>query len=97
MRSKMSFFTSAEIGGVQAKRAVLVFIVLCGQHSREIQIPSLVVRGVGVGDVIRQYFGAFSAKAQGLLMDTERFIEADAHVGKPVLAGLSVYFRRYMT
>jgi hypothetical protein len=54
----------------------------------KVQIPSLVVRGVGVGDVVGQDFGALGAKAQGLLMDTKRFIEADAHVEKPLWADL---------
>ena len=61
----------------------LVFSFCCGEHFREVQIPSLVVRGVGVGDVVGQDFGTLSAEAQGLFVDTERFIEADAHVGKP--------------
>jgi len=78
----------AGVGLVQGKRAVLVFVVLGGEHRGKVQIPSLVVRGVGVGDVVGQDFGALGAKAQGLLMDTKRFIEADAHVEKPLWADL---------
>jgi hypothetical protein len=71
------------VGHVQGKSAALGFLVLLGEHFREVQIPSLVVRGIGVGDVVGQDFGTLGAEAQGLFVDTERFIEADAHVGKP--------------
>jgi hypothetical protein len=64
-------------------RAVLGFIALRLEHFRELQIPSLVIRGIGVGDVVGQDFGTLSAEAQSLFVNAERFIEADAHVGKP--------------
>jgi hypothetical protein len=56
---------------------------LGGEHGREVHVTRLVVRRVGVGDVVGQHFGTLGAEAQGLFVDTERFIEADAHVGKP--------------
>jgi hypothetical protein len=52
------------VGHVQGEGAVLGLSSV-RRARREVQIPSLVVRGVGVGDVVGQDFGTLGAKAQG--------------------------------
>jgi hypothetical protein len=66
---------------LQAEGTFAVLLALGRQYRGEIQVPSLEVGGVGVGDIVRQHFGTLGAKPQCLLVNAQRFIETDAHVG----------------
>ncbi|MNE91254.1 hypothetical protein D3C80_1888430 [compost metagenome] len=69
------------VGTVHGKAATaLLLLAFGGEHRREVHVTRLVVGRVGVGDVVGQHFGALGAEAQGLLVDTKRLVEADAHV-----------------
>ncbi|MCY1454356.1 hypothetical protein D9M71_714180 [compost metagenome] len=57
---------------------------LLGEHTGEVQVASLVVRGIGVGDVVGQHLAALGAEAEGLLMDAEGLFETDAHGPEPL-------------
>ncbi|VXB90679.1 hypothetical protein PSEUDO8AS_40178 [Pseudomonas sp. 8AS] len=75
------------IGALQADRLARALGALLGQHRGEIQIARLVVRRVGVGDIAGQHFGTLSAKAEGLFVDAECVVEADAHDLEPLPLG----------
>ncbi|MCY1248755.1 hypothetical protein D9M72_622200 [compost metagenome] len=74
----------AGAGACSCEGAVLRLVDLRGQHGGEIQIARLVVRRVGIGQVVGQHFCPLGAETEGLLMDAEGFVEADAHGHEPL-------------
>src|SRR5690606_9110111 len=68
------------IGEIDAtKAALLTFGSLSGKDAAELEIPRLVVGGVGVGNIVGKHFGTLSAKTQRLLVNPQRLVETDAH------------------
>ncbi|MNJ50598.1 hypothetical protein D3C77_458750 [compost metagenome] len=72
-------FDMAGLGTVQVERAALALLHLRREHIGKLHITRLVMRRVGVGDVVGQDFGALGAEAQRLFMDAQGFVETDAH------------------
>ena len=71
-REDAVLFRRVEVG----QDAELLAAHRLGEHFREVQIPSLVVRGVGVGDVIGQDFGTLGAATQNAIdLATWRMLE----------------------
>ncbi|MNG03646.1 hypothetical protein D3C84_867350 [compost metagenome] len=83
------------VGLLQREGAVLDLVVLRRQHGCEIKVAGLVVRRVGVGNVVGQYFGALGTQAQCLLVNAKCLVETDAHVGKPLRADLIVRWQSF--
>ena len=52
-----------------------------GERRFEIEIAGLIIRGVRVGQVGRQNFGALGTHRQRLGMDAQGLLETDGHLG----------------
>src|SRR5690606_35525366 len=72
------------VGEIDAEAALLALGSLRGQDTAELQVPRLVVGGIGVGDVVGQHLGTLGPKAQRLLVNPQCLVETDAHALAPL-------------
>lgn len=67
------------VGGVGGEGIFGGFVFLFGENCGEVQVVSFVVWGIGVGQVVGQYFGVLGVEVEGLLVDIECFVEIDVY------------------